>query len=534
PAGWFMTAQRPAGLLILGMHRSGTSALAGALHTAGWFFGEQLLPSTADFNPKGFFEDQRIVTIHDALLASLGLRWYNCHLLPPDWMASVGAGLARQQLSALLSAEFLSRPRWAVKDPRLSVFLPLWTAVLDELDVPFQCLVLLRHPAEVAASLARRNQFAQDLAYLNWLTYSLSAEIGSRGYKRHMVQYEQLIAEPERCLRACLARLGAEDEFSTEMVAHVAPDLRHHYHQQQGESLPALVLTAFDALREVDQDPAVQPVLDLAYAQIQAFAQLLPNTVEQELAFLAQQRAAELTRQHVDKLESAVAHWSEEHQQLVLAKAVVEKNLTDTTALLLAERDQAIQVLAGRDQLAERLGRAEANFQAVTNSKIWRMSRPVRVVIEAGRQILLRAVYWLAAIGQRFRGEVDGWQKAIWAEPHQLALKPHRGIDLDAGDFVCSGTKPLFVLISNLGALPIGRVRLSFDVTHSDRLLVPRIYLYQKDEVAPQIIEGVKPRKGRFSTTLKITKDVVRLGLEPFDGDGRLSLDNVQLKYVLF
>jgi hypothetical protein len=529
-----MTAQRPAGLLIVGMHRSGTSALAGALHTAGWFFGEQLLPSTADFNPKGFFEDQRIVAIHDDLLASLGLRWYNCHLLPPDWMASVGAGLARQQLSALLSAEFLSRPRWAVKDPRLSVFLPLWAAVLDELAVPFQCLVLLRHPAEVAASLARRNQFAQDLAYLNWLTYSLSAEIGSRGYKRHMVQYEQLITEPERCLRACLARLGAEDEFSTEMVAHVAPDLRHHYHQQQGEPLPALVLAAFDALREVDQDPAAQPILDLAYVQIQAFAQLMPNTVERESAFLAQQHAAELTRQHVDKLESAVAHWSEEHQQLVLAKAVVEKNLTDTTALLLTERDQLIQVLAGRDQLAERLGRAEADFQAVTNSQIWRISRPVRVVIEAGRQIFLHAVYWLAAIWQRLSGEVDGWQKAIWAEPHQLALKPHRGIDLDAGDFVCSGTKPLFVLISHLGALPIGRVRLSFDVIHSDRLLVPRIYLYQKDEVAPQIIEGVKPRKGRFSTTLKITKDVVRLGLEPFDGDGRLSLDNAQLKYVLF
>ena len=531
-----MTAQPPAGLLILGMHRSGTSALAGALHTAGWFFGEQLLPSTMDFNPKGFFEDQRIVAIHDDLLASLGLRWYNCHLLPPDWMASTGAVQARQQLTALLSAEFLSRPRWAVKDPRLSVFLPLWTAVLDTLDVPFQCLVLLRHPAEVVASLTRRNAFTQDLGYLNWLTYSLAAEIGSRGYERQLVQYEQLVAEPERCLRACLARLGAEDLLSTDVVAHIAPDLRHHYHhhQQQDQSLPALVSTAFDALREVDRDPALQTVLDGLYAQIQAFAPLLPNTIELEAAYLAQQHAAASTRQHVDNLESSVVHWAAQHQQQVLAITATEKTLAETTVLLLGERDQHNQSLAERDLLAERVVRAEADFYAVTNSQVWRMSRPVRVVIEAGRQFLLTIRRRLAAGWRGIRGEADRWQKAIWAEPHQLALKPQHGIDLDEGDFVCRGPRPLFVLISNRGALPIGRVRLSFDVTHSDRNLVPRIYLYRKGKAAPQIIEGVKPRKGRCSTTFSVTTDVVRLGLEPFDGAGRLALNNAQLKYVLF
>jgi hypothetical protein len=96
------------------------------------------------------------------------------------------------------------------------------------------------------------------------------------------------------------------------------------------------------------------------------------------------------------------------------------------------------------------------------------------------------------------------------------------------------------MLISDHGVLPIGRVRLSFDVTYSDRTLLPRLYLYRKEDAEPQVIEGIKASKGRFSATLKITPDVVWLGLEPFDGDGdgdgdgRLAINNAQLKHVLF
>ena len=61
----------PRALLVLGMHRSGTSAVAGALRLAGVDLGADLMAPAAD-NPKGFFEHAGVVAIHDRLLQALG------------------------------------------------------------------------------------------------------------------------------------------------------------------------------------------------------------------------------------------------------------------------------------------------------------------------------------------------------------------------------------------------------------------------------------------------------------------------------
>ena len=49
-------AAKPSVLLVLGMHRSGTSALAGTFSQLGLRLGDELMPATADANPKGYFE----------------------------------------------------------------------------------------------------------------------------------------------------------------------------------------------------------------------------------------------------------------------------------------------------------------------------------------------------------------------------------------------------------------------------------------------------------------------------------------------
>ena len=59
-------------LVILGMHRSGTSALAGLVQLLGVNLGEDLLPAMPEVNEKGFFEHQEILDIHEGLLKSLG------------------------------------------------------------------------------------------------------------------------------------------------------------------------------------------------------------------------------------------------------------------------------------------------------------------------------------------------------------------------------------------------------------------------------------------------------------------------------
>ena len=69
---------------MLGMHRSGTSALAGALHLTGFDLGQNIMPP-ADENPKGFFENQHIVDLNDRILEELFTFWNETFFLPEEW-----------------------------------------------------------------------------------------------------------------------------------------------------------------------------------------------------------------------------------------------------------------------------------------------------------------------------------------------------------------------------------------------------------------------------------------------------------------
>src|SRR4051794_27736950 len=72
-------------VLVLGMHRSGTSAMAGALALCGFATGSDLMPAAAD-NPKGFWEHAGVVAIHERLLRALDRPWHDPRPLPDDWL----------------------------------------------------------------------------------------------------------------------------------------------------------------------------------------------------------------------------------------------------------------------------------------------------------------------------------------------------------------------------------------------------------------------------------------------------------------
>ena len=44
---------KPSAIVVLGMHRSGTSALAGTFSQLGLRLGDELMPAAGDANPKG-------------------------------------------------------------------------------------------------------------------------------------------------------------------------------------------------------------------------------------------------------------------------------------------------------------------------------------------------------------------------------------------------------------------------------------------------------------------------------------------------
>ena len=85
-------------LLVVGMHRSGTSALTRVINLHGAFLGRELLPPAPE-NESGFWENRAIFALHERWLAELGRSWYDSRPLPPDWKDSAWGVAARADIS---------------------------------------------------------------------------------------------------------------------------------------------------------------------------------------------------------------------------------------------------------------------------------------------------------------------------------------------------------------------------------------------------------------------------------------------------
>ena len=223
-----MASQRTA-LVILGMHRSGTSSLAGLLSRLGCSLGDDLLEAN-EWNPLGYGEHREVVERHDALLRGAGLTWDSARA--PD----VGAAALREaeaDFVALLERDFSDTPLFALKDPRMCRLLPLWSAVFAAAGVDARYVIMLRHPLEIAASLARRDGFELSRSLLLWGTHVIAAERETRGARRAFVDYAGLM----RDWRGVATRLGEDlgitwpielDAAAKDVESYLTGDLRHH------------------------------------------------------------------------------------------------------------------------------------------------------------------------------------------------------------------------------------------------------------------------------------------------------------------
>jgi hypothetical protein len=144
---------------IAGMHRSGTSLVAKVLCRGGLYFGkEEDIVGPADDNPDGFWENRKFVELSDEILSALGGGWDHLPELTEPWEDR--DAVARLRTTArLLLGEFKGREPWGWKDPRNSVLLPFWQALIEELRV----VICVRNPLEVALSLHGRNSLSYSL-----------------------------------------------------------------------------------------------------------------------------------------------------------------------------------------------------------------------------------------------------------------------------------------------------------------------------------------------------------------------------------
>jgi hypothetical protein len=151
---------RPARVVaVLGMHRSGTSALTGSLEQHGLFLGPV---STENLhNPKGNREILEVRQLNEDVLRSSGGAWD----APPPVVAW---GAEHEARARSLLAEHAGRPVWGFKDPRTLLTLDGWLALVPDLER----IGVFRHPMAVARSLERRNRMRTEEAVALWQAYN--------------------------------------------------------------------------------------------------------------------------------------------------------------------------------------------------------------------------------------------------------------------------------------------------------------------------------------------------------------------------
>lgn len=267
-------------LIMLGMHRSGTSALSGTLWRLGLDLGTDLMPPEEGSNSLGFYEHNSIVPAHEILLRTLDSHWSDTEPFPNDWLESAAADEARTSIRSVLDRDFPAGRTmdWGVKDPRLCRLVRLWWPLLDSVE---PCFILVRRdPAEVAASLETRDGMTWEAALRLWWRYMSEAERDTRGATRIFVDYDQLLGD----WRTLVDRIGSAFAVpglptlaldsaglgALEVDRYLDPAERHHRGtRDRGHRRTPERIAAFDAaFRAAIENPS--PRMEQAFAELEA------------------------------------------------------------------------------------------------------------------------------------------------------------------------------------------------------------------------------------------------------------------------
>ena len=377
-------------VLVLGMHRSGTSSVAGLLALAGLPLGERLIAGN-DFNPKGYFEHEVIWRLDHELLEALGSSWYDVRRLPERWPQSEAAAGIRKKLAQVLDRDFIGHAYWGIKDPRMCRLMPLWRDLLGTLEVEPKVILVLRHPFAVAASLMRRDGLKADHALALWLRYLLEAEAASRNLPRVALSYAATLGDWRSAMAGVRGKLAlplrVEAEYAAAADAFIDPALCHHRQEAfpttDGE-IQRLVLTAWEALTSLGEMTASK-TLDAVADQFDALADTAAVHVQQAGYTIAEAREL---RQARDYLEGELVRVRDDLEgELVRVRDDLEGELA-RERVELSER----QVELGRardhsEELATKLEEASANqhelsreLEQIKRSHSWRVTRPLREV----------------------------------------------------------------------------------------------------------------------------------------------------------
>ncbi|MGA8031666.1 MAG: hypothetical protein WCB48_04675, partial [Casimicrobiaceae bacterium] len=240
-------------LVVLGVYRSGTSAIARALNLCGAALPERVMAARLGINPKGFWETEAVNDLDARLLHHLGADWNRVEFALPQEGPLVDEFLVNSR--ELLATEYGDAPLILIKDPRICVLAPVWDRAMKASGYRPAYVVPVRNPLEVARSLESQGDMPVADGLALWLAYMQRVEtfVGTTDARVVHVRYAELLADWRAVVNRIAQHLDVPlaidrraDEVDRFLEAgmhnHQASDadLEAHLAGERGEAIRAL------------------------------------------------------------------------------------------------------------------------------------------------------------------------------------------------------------------------------------------------------------------------------------------------------
>jgi hypothetical protein len=340
-------------VLVVAMHRSGTSALSRTLNLLGCDASPNQMPAD-EFNASGYWESRPIYELNEKILSSGGAGWAEWLEFNPNWFRSSAMDRYRDRAVACVDAEFGKSNLFVIKDPRLSLLMPFWRTVFDSMGIEPVVIHTLRNPIEVARSLESRDKFLPSKGVLLWLRYTLEGERGTRGLRRFFTTYDDLMDDYVGFIERSQESLGLfwprnSEKLRRELSTFLADGLRHH--RESGKSLRSLsyaakwVETTYDVIKNFaanGESDAGRAMLDAVHAEFTAAGHALGAIVKENDERFAQigqlKRESEESSTRKAELEQVVAEANSRQDAIK-----VEQAATEAKAAAALQRSNALE-----------------------------------------------------------------------------------------------------------------------------------------------------------------------------------------------
>ena len=396
--------QRRPILLVVGMHRSGTSLCSHLLSALGVDMTDKIpgpgLASPSPDNPRGHWERWEIVEFHDRILRMFNrdyLGRFHDFALPVAWWADPRVAQIRREIVAFLEQR-MGDGYFGFKDPRTVRLMPVWHQIFNELKLAPKIVLCLRNPGQIGRSLNARDGLDPEIGEYRWLVHMIDFFRYTRNFDFCTVEYEEWFNNPSANLEKLQEFLDlqwqqSEADLALVLSGIIDPTARHDDSNHREPSQP-LVRTLYKLASHAGQDGARDQIAYIvsqfvSFQQLQRpFLQVFEDVartaanypeIEQEAASLralvgerdAGIAAAELRANAAEAgLADALAEIEVQRAHIAeLARANDERGEIEREASSLkatiAERDTAVAELSHRaDELLAALRTAQAEAAA--------------------------------------------------------------------------------------------------------------------------------------------------------------------------